>query len=572
MQYYKHMVIIRLLYLAASILFSSLALATTNSSLTESSGIVAKEPPVKIEVLKPGSAYFKSKGNYPEFLAKVLDNYLSWVPTAEVRLKLGDCDFRKWEASVKPKMNAMEYNVLGRYFQSYFDTCGKKLETGVTTFVDNAEKMLSMKYDPQNHPYLTKLLFHLPGDIKLKGLLAHKGDSKPRPLIIIRIGIFSGVEDFYADRAWPMMFFEQSPFNVLLVENMTSSEFVENNSRFSFGGYDEGLQNILVARALTDSQSEYASTISSIHLMGISLGGHGVLYASLLNGLNSPKNKSLMSSFLLMCPVVDLQKSMYGLTQMEHYSPFIDVWSRRRLSAIFSKDPNFKVDSYFSFLPSLTSKISSEFKGGLSYHSSIMLPKGQVDSKDFWKVNDFWPYYENIREPVLIFATLNDPAVNFANNSKAILEGKIGKNTRNLNVVEMKQGYHCTLPIAYDWNTQLDVYQAYFLKNSPEFKVKEKQVPVILGVSDKSLDINDLEIKVETINSESKFIEGQVMVSGTKKTIGKFIIPLKDLEFQKIQSPLTMSEQQMYTRWAHHNLILAISARNDLVIKWSEAL
>ncbi len=62
------------------------------------------------------------------------------------------------------------------------------------------------------------------------------------------------------------------------------------------------------------------------------------------------------------------------------------------------------------------------------------------DSSDFWGVNDYWKYYEKIKEPVLIFATELDPAVNFNDNSKTILEKKIGQNTRNLNVVEMKRG------------------------------------------------------------------------------------------------------------------------------------
>lgn len=61
----------------------------------------------------------------------------------------------------------------------------------------------------------------------------------------MRLGIFAGIEDFYADRAWAMMLFEQSPFNVLLVENMTNTDFVENNSRFSFGDSDEGIQTFI---------------------------------------------------------------------------------------------------------------------------------------------------------------------------------------------------------------------------------------------------------------------------------------------------------------------------------------
>ncbi len=40
-------------------------------------------------------------------------------------------------------------------------------------------------------------------------------------MVILRVGIFSNVNEFKAERAWLMMLFEQSPFNVLVLENMS---------------------------------------------------------------------------------------------------------------------------------------------------------------------------------------------------------------------------------------------------------------------------------------------------------------------------------------------------------------
>lgn len=538
-----------------------------------SAGLKAKYSSQNIEFIDTKSPYYKNKGSYPALLASLFDNYLSWVPTGEKKTLSEKCNFKNWQSAFYQRQQSTEYNELGSYLQKYMNECGASLETGRNDLLENVHYMLSMKFDSQKHPFFHKVMFHLPGDMKLKGILGLKGDSKPRPLIIIRLGIFAGIEDFYADRAWAMMLFEQSSFNVLLVENMTNSDFVENNNRFSFGGYDEGIQNIHLARYFKNPKEPISSLVSSIHYMGISLGGHGVLFSSLLNGLNSPPSKSLINSFLLMCPVVDLKKSMSGLTNKEYYSPLIDIWSRRRLSGVFLKDPQFKANSYFSFLPTLIGKIQKDYKGGLSYDSSIKLPLGMTDRGDFWGVNDYWNFYENIKEPVLIFATESDPAVNFNENSKTILEKKIGQNTRNLNVVEMKRGYHCTLPVAYDWATQASLYQNYFLSQSPEFLLVKKSIGLDNFVEKEIGALSEYKIEISEIAEDATSIRGVVSKLTTGKRIANFSVPLDDLDFSFSSKILSSSEQEMLVRWAYQNLNLEISQNDSkkMIITWQVA-
>ncbi len=539
-----------------------------------SSGLKSKYSTQNIEFIDVKSPYYKTKGSYPALFSSLFDDYLSWIPTGEKKPISEKCDFKNWQTALYNRKQSTEYNELGSYLQKYVDECGALLETGLNGLFENVHYMLSMKFDPQKHPFFHKVMFHLPGNVKLKGILGLKGDSKPRPLIIVRLGIFAGIEDFYADRAWAMMLFEQSPFNVLLVENMTNTDFVENNSRFSFGGYDEGIQNIHLAKYFKNPKEPISTLVSSVHYMGISLGGHGVLFSSLLNGLNSPPKQSLISSFVLMCPVVDLKKSMSGLTNKEYYAPLIDVWSRRRLSGIFLKDPEFKANSYFSFLPTLITKIEKSYQGGLSYNSDIKLPEGMLDHADFWGVNDYWKFYENIKEPVLIFATQQDPAVNFNDNSKTILEKKIGQNTRNLNVVEMKRGYHCTLPVAYDWANQVTLYQNYFLSQAPEFSLITKSVE-LENFQEKDLkNLTDYKIEISQASENTDFLRGLVVRTFLdKEQKWPFAISLKDLDFIFPDKTLSTSEREMLVRWAHQNLNLEISQIDPkkIVITWKVA-
>ncbi len=535
-------------------------------------GLKAKYSTENIEFIDTQSPYYKNKGSYPALFSSLFDNYLSWVPTGEKKPLSEKCDFKNWQSALYQQKQSTEYNELGSYLQKYVDECGPSLETGENGLLENVHYMLSMKFNPQEHPFFHKVMFHLPGNIKLKGILGLKGDQKPRPLIIVRLGIFASIEDFYADRAWAMMLFEQSPFNVLLVENMTNTDFVENNTRFSFGGYDEGIQNIYLAKYFKNPQEPLSELVSSVHYMGISLGGHGVLFSSLLNGLNSSPKKSLINSFLLMCPVVDLKKSMSGLTNKEYYAPLIDVWSRRRLSGIFLKDPQFKTNSYFSFLPTLIGKIEKDYRGGLSYNSSIKLPEGMKDSSDFWGVNDYWKYYEKIKEPVLIFATELDPAVNFNDNSKTILEKKIGQNTRNLNVVEMKRGYHCTLPVAYDWASQVTLYQNYFLSQASEFSLIKKNSQLDNFDEKEIGNLVDYRIQISEISPTATAIQGFVVKTkkGTEKK-WPFSVPLGELDFKFPNKTLSDSEREMLVRWAHQNLEISSLNSNKMLIQWEVA-
>ncbi|MFS4459587.1 hypothetical protein [Bdellovibrio sp. HCB2-146] len=519
-----------------------------------------------------------SSGRYPFFLNFLFTNVLSWVPTGEPKVMSPACLPEVWGERLQDPRVRDQVPLQGALVQKYFQDCATDLSTGNIGAIVNMTKMMTMKYEPLTHPFLRRVILQLPGNIKLKGLLGLKGDMKRRPLVIMRLGIFSNVEDFKPERAWTMMYFDQSPFNVLLLENMSSGDFIANNSQFSFGGYDEGLQNILVAQMLQDSQQPISRIIDSVHMFGMSLGGNGVLFASLLNEYNSPKNRPLIQSFLGMCPVVDLQHTMESLTQGGTFSALVDVWSRSRLRGLSDKLSGVNEYDNFSFLKKAVSEIARTYHGGLSYISSVHLPPGMKDSSDFWALNDFWKFYRDVKQPVLILATDKDPAVPFEVNSGRLQNKSLKVDSKNIRVVNLPEGYHCTLPISYDWKALSTILQSYVLSHSPGFKLQQKSL--VMNLDDEewtsfAKGAMSARFEVDEPGKSKNFVKLEVIVTngeGKEKTLN-LSLPLSDFDFRFYNEKLSDAETEMIVRWLNQNLHLEFTNERNpqLKISWKVA-
>ncbi|UXR64767.1 hypothetical protein EZJ49_00665 [Bdellovibrio bacteriovorus] len=509
-----------------------------------------------------------------------MTNIISWIPTGEPKLMSTACAPEVWAARLQDPRVQKSVQLQGALVQKYFQDCRAELETGDDGWFVNVRRMMTMKYNPQGHPFLRRVVVNLPGNVKLKGLLGLKGDMKRRPLVIVRLGIFSNVEDFKPERAWLMMFFEQSPFNVLMLENMSSPDFVANNSRFSFGGYDEGIQNIQVARLLTDPVEPLSQLVDSIHLFGISLGGHGVLYSSLLNKYNSPKRGPLINSFMALCPVVNLRATMESLTHSGVKSAFVDLWSRQRLQGLDRKIPALESFESFSYLSKAISEIARTYHGGLSYVNSVKLPPGVEDNTHFWELNDFWRHYKQVKEPVLIYATEQDPAVPYDLNAQQLQNKELKVDSKNIRVVELPQGVHCTLPVPYDWSAITSLFQSYVLSHSPDFKMTERHLDVDLsdeewkGFFDQGSSVR---FEVEEPGKKAGFVTIALEVEnarGKEKSMN-LSLPLSQFDFRFLNQDMTGSEQEMIVRWLNQNLKISIDqSQGKAILKavWPVAL
>ena len=101
------------------------------------------------------------------------------------------------------------------------------------------------------------------------------------PVAYVIAGVFLFLSG-YLFRNILMHGFDESPFNILVLNGNTSAEYFMDNQRVSVGGFDEGRQAIAIAQWLR-TKSPIADRIASLHLIGISNGSHGTLYAAAYN-------------------------------------------------------------------------------------------------------------------------------------------------------------------------------------------------------------------------------------------------------------------------------------------------
>lgn len=390
----------------------------------------------------------RSPGRYPWYMEILGEDVLGWTPprhTDQNQQEICDtktsscCRFRFYEEIKKMKSAPIR----AQRIQDFLSRCENAVSGPFDFSLWNAYKTLGIRYDFKKNPRIQRVVLHLPGRIRLKALLALKEGEQKRPFVVIRGGVFSSVEDFMAERFLMVHFFEESPYNVLLVENITGPDFIHNNESYSIGGYEEGIQNIHIARWLQNPKEPIHSLVKSVHFAGISLGGNGVLFASILNELN----KTPIQSFLLLCPVVNLEKTMRSRLSSESNSffkiKFINFWGSLRLQELRQKTTRMKDAPTFHFLDQFVVDIEEQFKGGLSYEPSIQLPKDIEKNKNqFWQANDFEKYLQDIRTPILVYATKNDPLVPLALNFDRL----------NLPKVLFSRGTHCSFPANYDWD------------------------------------------------------------------------------------------------------------------------
>ena len=119
-------------------------------------------------------------------------------------------------------------------------------------------------------------IFTLPDGTKLGGLLFESKHAQAEPLIIANFGVLA---DSLSNPAPSFIRFIVKPdklhASVLIVDGGVSESFYKLNHNIDIGGYDEGRSLVELASILP----QYGIKYSSLHLMGVSLGGNAVLQA-----------------------------------------------------------------------------------------------------------------------------------------------------------------------------------------------------------------------------------------------------------------------------------------------------
>lgn len=535
-----------------------------------------------MQVIEKGSPYFDEGLEQEIWILKLIRHPAwQWRPTGKPQWSSPECSGTEFRRRVL-KPEAPVFSEVARTYEDFLKRCAPEMETGWNDIFTNAATSMILQMEPNRHPFARHVMFKMPNGILLKGLLFMKGDQKKRPLIIFRTGIFSNTQNFNPERFLVMQGFEQSPFNMLVLESMSGSEFVKHNEAFAWGGFDEGLQNFLIARELQNAKEPMAKYVDSVHLLGMSMGSHGILYASLLNQLNpQPNNSRVVQSAMAYCPLLNMRDTLDYHMSQGFSMDLMNYWSSRRLPELSQRFPEAKGDN---FIPEILKVLEANYKGSLMAENGklpgINLPP--VSREGFWERNDYWPAYKNIQTPTMIFATLHDPVVSWFINSGRIADGRMKFPDSNLKMFSFAQGYHCSFAVAYDWSRFADLLQTYYLRYSPKFQLEEKIAKFPLTKEALEFVRN---LKAPVLDIDFEIPEGAAAANVTvvfKKSPRppwlerfaqpemKLQLPLSEMDFPVESFVRNRYESVMLRRWAYQNISATVTG-SDIVFHWAVA-
>ncbi len=398
---------------------------------------------------------------YPSWMQTIYTHILSWEPRvkSEKETDQNSCRLSFSSSDLQGKLSELSQ------FQKQKSECiylpGADKAPGIKKLL----QVLSVKFDLSDNNHFRKVVFNIPSaeqkQIHIRGLLALHDDKKPRPLVILRMGVHGNVDEFLAERFIAKAAFEDFGFNFLALENLTSHGYISQDNPVTFGGVDEGLQTYAVLQEIRNPASHLGKLISDIHLLGISLGAHGVFLTTALDEVN---HHDLKSSTVF-CPVVNLISTLKFHSQANGYSAFVDLWNRRRLNSIPEKIPELDHTQWWKtffdfkprFMPAVISYLDQhQRKPAEKTDQAMKWPLGLQAHFDkdqsFSQMNDFWPFYQNKVTPFLIVTTANDILVSEEINSDLILQKKQSGDFSQTHILQLNKGTHCGLPPDFQWN------------------------------------------------------------------------------------------------------------------------
>lgn len=374
------------------------------------------------------------------------------------------CDPRRLEDSaLKKNLSTFQYH---QTVKKYFEKCSSELTQNSTLGILGLLKFAQYQYPFFSHPQVKKFMVKLPSGIKIPGILALKQDPRPRPLVIVKCGVFCSADESASTKSYLMHLFDQSPFNVLLLANQTGMDYIYQNKKISLGGWDEGYEVIEVGKWMQD-QWEYKDRISSVHFMGISLGGNAAVMGAAFNDKFLMNNgKRVFNSVTAICPVVSLKPTL------DH------LYARPMVGRIFSKltKNHFQeARQYVLDVPDLISDDKIPDREGLADFigsiASASLRRRGFDSsmKSFFKSNNFWNWKEEVKTPLMVWASRDDIVVNNRLNADVVANNDNYEKSKFVSAINLDYGNHCGFSSAYGAQVSATVLRTFVLNHSPEF-------------------------------------------------------------------------------------------------------
>lgn len=468
-------------------------------------------------------------------------------------------------------------------FNLFFKKCESQLDKSATLGLLNDLKMTGVRYPLEQNPLVKFIDVGFSNGEKLRAMMALKADSKPRPFVIARCGVYCNIGG-RLPRVMVMHLFDETPFNLLVLPSTTGQNYVEDSGTFGIGGYLEATQHLKIAEYLRSSQSGLAERISSVHIVGASLGGNSALMTSVLSDHNLlPSGQRPIDSTFALCPVVDLEQTLDEILKPNLRGFFMSRNSWEVLSALYKK----RGDTIPEKKPSIRELFNivglealKKYHVHFSLANMVFRPFENIpflEVSEVWQTNQFSEFALSVQTPTFAFTADEDPIVPTDINTKKIMK-IIGNNqSTQLVATTVPKGRHCAQNIAYGWSTMTEIFRSFILNFDPQFERTAENISLDLASLNlsKKLTLNSHEMhfsqtwRIEkgasyfNINFEiwspkqlynCDHFGPYNSVKGCFRTV-TVKIPLELLSrIPNINAPKTDGEAQALTRWANSNI------------------
>lgn len=370
--------------------------------------------------------------------------------------------------------------VQARALTEWVNRCDQEINTrGSKRSLLPLARFATVRYNFAANPDIRVVQATLPDGRFLSGFLALKPGGAARPFVIAKCGVLCNVENSTAQRTFVMHLYDESPFHVLALANNTGSDFQIDNEALSVGGFDEGRQLYQIAQILRSPDSPIRSMVSSVHVVGISLGASGALYSGMYSSANDLPGQEHIQSVMGICPVVVVESAVARLYSSKSLSRLASLGTLRQLREIFSYVP-----IVGEFFPSNPRKIRGEklyqrlSQAILTYYQQWTAESPwdlkpfnglRIQSlKEFWHLNDFRNYTQHVRVPTLTIAAENDDLVKTEEHSKLLTRSLQWMPNDKIGTAYFKHGNHCAFAVANGWGNFSTLLREYILSHSAE--------------------------------------------------------------------------------------------------------
>lgn len=373
------------------------------------------------------------------------------------------CDpHRLEEAALAKKLTTAQYY---KVVKQYFAKCQTELTSkkGLGALVEFAR----FQYLFFQNPQVKKFPVKLDDGTIVPAILALKQDTRPRPLVVIRCGVFCSAVQSTSVMSYMIHMFDQSPFNVLFLANQTGMDYIYANKKVTLGGWSEGYESLMVGKWMQEKW-EHRDRISSVHLMGISLGGNAAVFGASFNDKYLLNNgQKVFKSVAAICPVISLKPTLDYLYSTQVVGRVFASNTKDHFSEAreYVKDvPDLLVDE---LIPTKRTDMPNYIAGLAS--ASLQRRGIASTTSSFFKSNNFWNLTEEVKTPLLVWASKDDSIVNNTINAQVMVDDDIYEKSSNVSVLNLKYGNHCGFSAAYGFQASAAVLRTFVLNHSPEF-------------------------------------------------------------------------------------------------------